>query len=65
MECARCKFYKSGLMDNNCSLFEVDNFRPATIENPCTIVSDDYIATKDCEPFGIEKGENLLDFLER
>ena len=60
MECFRCKFYKSGATSNSCSLFECEYFRPFTKESPCTVVSEDYIATEDVEAFGIVKGENLL-----
>ena len=59
MECFRCKFYKSGATSNSCSLFECEYFRPFTKESPCTVVSEDYIATEDVEAFvkNIEDGE--------
>ena len=60
MECFICKFYKSGYLSNSCSLFGFECFMPFTKENPCKIVSEDYVATEDFEPFGIVKGENLL-----
>ena len=65
MECLRCKFYKSGYMSNSCDLFGAENFMTFTKEKPCRIVSDNYIAEKDCEPFGIKKGDNLLESINQ
>ena len=60
MECCRCLFYASSATSNSCRLFKMENFRNYTKERPCTIVSNDFIATEDFEPFGIVKGENLI-----
>lgn len=63
MECLRCRYYKSGQYSNSCKLFQMENFRIYTKENPCTEIDENYVFQEDFELFGMIKGQSADDYL--
>lgn len=60
MKCSKCKFYASGMIENECKLTGDYCFRPC-ISKDCTLIDENYIIIDEFaeEVFGFKLGQDV------